>query len=449
MWATARRADLSRMGTKEALASVAMSWIGASAVGALPYWFGGEAATYADAFFEGMSGFTTTGATILRTLDDLPRGLLLWRGMTHWLGGMGIIGLALVMMPMSGGGGFHLYSAEAPGMIHEKITPRLRQTVAALWLAYLSLTLILAAILAAMGMNFFDAVSHSMATISTGGFSTRDAGVAFFRNPSYEWVLIVFMFISGMNFTLFLNSIRGRSIAGVFSDPEFRFYFLTVSSLSVLAAAGLYLGGALNLPDAVRHGAFQVTSFITTTGFVSADYSEWPYAARAILMICAFLGGCAGSTAGGIKQVRLLVMFHILTRRLAMVTNPRLVISPRLGNRTLDTSAVSSCMAFFGLYVIVFAAGAFALTLFEPDLLTALTGAAAALGNVGPGFGKIGYGGNFSGQALGAKWVYSFLMLCGRLELYTVLILFTRAYWREGIIISDRQASSGGRKNCA
>jgi trk system potassium uptake protein TrkH len=429
------KSDMSRMSSREALMSVAMSWVVASLISAFPYLLSGAAPTYTDAFFESMSGYTTTGSTIFPALDALPHGLLTWRAITHWLGGMGIIALTLAMLPHSGAGGFQMFSAESPGMTHEKITPRLRQTAVLLWLIYAFLTASLTVLLMLGGMTFFDAANHSMATISTGGFSTHSSSLAFFGEPYFEWVITIFMFLSGANFALHFQALKGRSASHFLTDPEFRFYAISVSAITLLVSFSLYIGDIYgSFLESLRFGAFQAVSFITSTGFVSANYEVWPHFAKALLFICLFLGGCSGSTAGGIKHARLLVMGGHLGRQLGRTLNPRSVAAFPMGSRSIDPSVMSSCMAFFGLYLTTFAAGAFAATLFEGDLITALSAAASSLGNVGPAFVRLGPEYNFSGQATGAKWVYSFLMLCGRLELYTVLSLFTGTFWREGII---------------
>lgn len=433
-----RGADMSKMGAREAAASVAFSWIAASAVGCLPYFIHGSAPTYTDAFFEAMSGFTTTGSTILQDIDAAPNGLVLWRGLTHWLGGMGIIVLTLTVMPILGvGGGFNLFAAEAPGVVHEKVTPRVQQTAIILWLIYIGLTLTEAAILLLGGMGLFDAVTHAMGTISTGGFSPHNESLAFFDSAFIDWVVTLFMFLSGTNFVLHYQAIRGRSPRAFLRDPEFGFYLICVLSFSLLASLCLWLSGTHeSILECLRHGSFQVTSLITSTGFVSANYEVWPFFSQALLFICLFLGGCAGSTSGAIKQIRLLVLFRHTARQLTRILNPRAVLPLRLGEQAMDVDAISSTLTFFGLYILVFAAGIFGVTLYEPDLFTAISGVAATLGNVGPGFGALGAAGNFASQAAEAKWIYSFLMLCGRLELFTVLVLFTRAYWSDGVILS-------------
>ena len=427
-----RKADLSRMGSREAMAMVTLSWVIASAVSGLPYWLHGSAPTYADAFFEGMSGYTTTGSTILADIDDVPRGLLLWRGLTHWLGGMGIIVLTLTIMPLVGIGGFQLFRAEVPGITPEKITPRVRQTAAILWLIYLALTLVQTVLLMLGGLGIYDALTHSMGTISTGGFSPHSASVRYFDSSYVDWIVTFFMFASGVNFVLHFQAIRGRSLRAFYADPEFRCYLVTVLTACLLVSLGLYFKAAYPLADALRHGFFQVVSLTTTTGFVSMDYEIWPFFCKSILFICLFMGGCAGSTSGAIKQIRLLVLFRHAGRQITRMLSPRAVIPLRLGEKSMDVDVVSSCLAFLGLYAMVYVGGVFLIALYEPDLFTAISGVAATLGNVGPGFGALGATGTYAGQATGAKWIYSFLMLCGRLELYSVLVLFTRAYWSDG-----------------
>jgi trk system potassium uptake protein TrkH len=420
------------MRTHDALASVAMSWITASAIGALPYWFSGAAPTYADAFFESMSGFTTSGSTIFPSLDDLPAGLLTWRGLTHWLGGMGIIVLTLAMMPAAGKSGLQMFGAESPGITPEKLTPRIQQTALRLWLIYMALTAVLAVLLYAGGMSAFDALMHSMATVSTGGFSTHSRSTAYFDSAYLEWILTLFMFLSGANFALHFKTLKDLSLKNFTADHEFLFYSASISAITVILSANLYFAGIHgSFLASLRAGAFHVASFMTTTGFVSANYDNWPSFSRALLFICLFLGGCAGSTSGGIKQVRLMIMLRHVRRRLSRILNPRSVALLPAGATPLDSAAVSSCFAFFGLYFMVFICGAFAASLFGNDVITSLSGAASALGNVGPAFGSLGASDNFSKQAQGAKWIYSFLMFCGRLELYTVLTLFSGAFRRD------------------
>jgi trk system potassium uptake protein TrkH len=431
-----REAKMSGMGAREAIASVALSWVAASAVGGLPYLFYGIAASYTDAFFEAMSGYTTTGSTVLTGLDGAPGGLLLWHSLTHWLGGMGIIVLTLAIMPTAGAGGFQMYRAEVPGITHKKLTPRVQGTALILWLMYLALTAVLAALLLAGGMELFDSVIHAMSVISTGGFSIRKTSVAYYDSAYFDWVMTLFMFISGANFVLLFRALKGRSPSVFKADPEFVFYTGTVFAFSLLASLCLYLSGTYEtFLLSCRFGFFQVVSLITTTGFVSANYDGWPYFVRSLLFICILMGGCTGSTSGAIKQARLLVMFSHVGRRLTRILSPKSVLPLRMGSDSVEAGVAYSCFAFLGLYAFVFATGVFLVALFETDLFTVISGVASALGNVGPAFDELGPAYDFAAQATGAKWVYAFLMLCGRLELYTVLALFTRTFWKGGIVL--------------
>jgi trk system potassium uptake protein TrkH len=342
------------------------------------------------------------------------------------------------MLPFTSIGGFQMFSAESPGLVHEKVTPRLRQTTIALWLLYFTLTAMLTVCLLLGGMGFFDSINHAMATISTGGFSTHSASIAFYGDPYTEWVITLFMFMSGANFVLYIHALRGKTLKNFFRDAEFKFYFFVVTSISLVISASLYMkGGYSSFLDALRCGAFQVTSLVTTTGFVSVNYEVWPYSAKALLLVCLFLGGCAGSTAGGIKHIRLLVTVRHVAHKFSRTLNPRSVLIYPIGATTLDPAVASSCMAFIGLYFLVFVSGTFAISLFENDLITAISAAASALGNVGPAFGNLGPEYNFGPQASAAKWIYSFLMMSGRLELYTVFALFSGEFWKEGVVLSE------------
>ena len=436
------KAKLSKMGTREALAMVSLSWVVASAVSGLPYWFHGAAPTYTDAFFESMSGYTTTGATILADIDDVPRGLVLWRGLTHWLGGMGIIVLTLTVMPLTGIGGFQLFQAEVPGMTPERFTPRIRQTAVILWLTYVALTLVQALLLLIGGMDFYEALTYAIGAVSTGGFSPNSTSIQHFDSSYVDWIVTLFMFVSGVNFALYFRAIKGRALRTFFRDPEFRFYLATALTFSILVSLGLYGMTSLSFANSLRYGFFQVVSFMTTTGFVSMDYDAWPFFCKALLFLCLFMGACAGSTSGGIKQIRLLVLVRHAKRQITRILSPRAVVPLRVGDKSVDAGVVSSCLAFLGLYAMVYVTGVFLITLYEPDLFTAIAGVATTLGNVGPGFGSLGATGTYASQATGAKWIYSFLMLCGRLELYSVLVLFTRTYW-SGDTAACRRTTGG------
>lgn len=443
LYVFAGRIDMNTMRSREAFVSVTLSWVLASAIGGLPYLFQGAVPTYTDAFFEAMSGFTTTGSTILVDIENTTRGILLWRSITHWLGGMGIIVLTLTIMPLLGIGGTQLFSAESPGFIREKLTPRVQQTAIILWCIYLGLTVVETLFLLGGGMELFDAVSNSMGTIATGGCAPRNESIAYYGSAYVDWMITLFMFLSGANFVLHYQALRGKSPRSFFRDPEFGFYSLLVVTLCLLVACNLYISGTYEtIADALRFASFQVVSLVTTTGFVSADYRSWPYFPQTILFFSLFLGGCSGSTSGGLKQIRLLVLCRHVGRHARRKLSPRAVLPLRLGMDSLDFNLVSSCMGFFALYMLLFFAGSFCITLWEPDLITAFSAVATTLGNSGSGFGSIGPYANYSAQSQPAKWLYTFFMLCGRLELYTVLILFSGNFWSEGIVWSE-----GGRRH--
>lgn len=435
------RADMSGMGVREALASVSLAWVIASSIGGLPYYIYGAVPDIASAFFEAMSGFTTTGATVLEDIDAVPRGLLLWRAITHWLGGMGIIVLTLTVMPMVGAGGYNLYAAEVPGFDNDRMTPRVRTTAVILWLIYLGMTAVLCAALYLSGMTFYDALTHALATISTGGFSPHNNSMAYFDSPTFDWIITLFMFMSGVNFALYYQMIRGRSLRSFYKDAEFGFYTVVTLIASLLIGCSLYASGTFEtIADCARHAVFQSSSFITTTGFLSANYDSWGEFPKAVLFVCFLLGGCTGSTAGGFKQVRILILLKLAARRMKQNIHPRAVIPIRIGGSYADESIVSSTMSFLGLYVILVSVSIFLVALFEDDYMTAISGVLTTIGNVGPGFGRLGASFNFAPQHWVAKWIYSFLMLAGRLEMFTVILLFTRTFWKDGVDLSDGYA---------
>ena len=426
-----RRGKASDMGLREAFAAVTLSWIAASAVGALPFWIGGAVPTYTDAFFETMSGFTTTGSTVLRDIEAVPRGILFWRSLTHWLGGMGIIVLTLAVLPVLGMGGVQLFRAEVPGPVPEKLTPRVQQTALLLWGVYVLLSLVQTVLLMAGGMSLFDALTHMFGTMATGGFSPYNASVGHFSSPYLQWVIILFMFLSGANFALHYLALTGRPGAFL-RDPEFRFYVLVTLGASALTL--LFLSGASLYPDLeerVRASAFQVVSILTTTGFATADYEKWPYVVQFLLLLLMFVGGCAGSTGGAMKNVRLLVLCRHVGHELFLLLHPRAVVPLRLGGQALEPRLVSAIGAFFALYAGVVALGTLGVCAFGVDTLTALSGTICTLGNVGPGLGQVGPAENFSGIPGGAKWIFSAAMLMGRLELFTVAVLLHPACWRK------------------
>ena len=427
-----RGTDYQQLGIHEAIAVVGFSWVIASAVGALPYLFSGAASTYADAFFETMSGFTTTGATILTDIEGLPRGLLLWRSLTHWIGGMGIIVLSLAILPFLGVGGMELYKAEVPGPTPEKLTPRLHETALLLWEVYLALTVAETLLLTLGGMSLFEAVVHSFATIATGGFSTRNASIAAFHSPYIEWVITAFMFASGVNFSLYFL-IFARRVRAVLGDEELRWYAAIVAASALAIALCLLRRGFSGVEPALRASFFHVVSLITTTGFVTENYDLWPEFARFLLLILMVVGACAGSTGGGCKVVRFLVLRRQVQAETLRLLHPRATVTARMNGRAIGRDVMDSASAFLVLYLLIMTSATLAVTAFDHpklDVMSAFSGVVACLSNVGPGLGALGPVENFAWLPAGVKWILSFCMLAGRLELFAVFLLFLPGAWR-------------------
>ena len=426
-----KNADYNDIGVKDGFLVVSLTWIFVSLIGALPFYLGGTVPTFADAFFESASGFTTTGASVLSDIEAVPRGILFWRSLTHWLGGMGIIVLSLAILPFLGVGGMELFKAEVPGPIPEKITPRIQQTALYLWGVYAFLTVAETVLLLLGGMNLFESLTHTFGTVATGGFSPLNRSVGQYGSAYFDWVITVFMFLSGINFVLHYRLLRGhfRPLA---RDDEFRTYlWIVLFCIAVISADLLFRGNYDSIAEALRYSAFQVVSIITTTGFATADFELWPSFTQLILLLLMFAGACAGSTGGGMKILRLLILSRHTRAELKRVLHPHAVISVKVGGKVIDTRIQSSVTSFLILYVAVFIAGVFFMTSLGMDMESAMSGVAASLGNVGPGLGSLGPMDNYSAVPEAGKWLFSLLMLMGRLELYTVLLLFFPGTWRK------------------
>lgn len=413
---------------------VTFGWLFASFFGALPYILSGVIPHPVAAVFETMSGFTTTGASVLpagnfQTLEMIPRGILFWRALTHWFGGMGVLVLCVAILPFLGVGGMQLYRAEMPGPSKDRLTPRITTTAKLLWGVYALLTLAEILLLKfAGGMNWFDSVCHTFATMATGGFSTRTASVGAYNSGVVDGIIIFFMFAAGVNFSLHYYALAGQP-GRYFKDPEFRFYFffwlicglfLTMNILPVY-------DGVLH---AVRDAFFQGTSVLTTTGFVTADFDRWPQASRMLLVLMMFVGGCAGSTGGGIKVVRIFIMWKKMIKEVRQFMRPQAVLQLKLGRKPVEDEVVGNIAAFFTIFVIVFALASFLMTFFTPDLETAATSVIATLGNIGPGLSAVGATQNYAAVPVPGQIILTLCMLLGRLELYTVLILFLPSFWK-------------------
>mgnify|MGYP001261910977 FL=1 len=407
----------------------ALFYIGLGLFGAIPFLLApGLNLAFVDAVFESMSGLTTTGATVLVNLDDMPKSLLFYRQQLQWFGGMGIIVLAVAIFPMLGIGGMQLYRTESPGPGKDnKLTPRITETAKALWYIYVSLTLACAIAYWAAGMTAFDAICHSFATVAIGGFSTHDASIGFFNSPAIEAVACIFMVLSGINFALHFLVWRRRNLLLYFADYELRTYFLVLLFVS-LAVVGILFGKDANA-SALRQGIFQTISYATTTGFVTEDVSQWPASASTLLLLAAFAGGCAGSTAGGIKLVRVLMIYLQGMREVRRLIHPNGVFPIKLGTTPVSDRLIESVWSFFSVYALLFFLSVIVIMLTsELDFLTAFSAVGATLNNLGPGLGEVAS--NYAGLDADIKWVLMFNMMLGRLEIFTLLVLLTPAYWR-------------------
>lgn len=414
---------------REGFAIVTFGWLLAAAFGALPFVISGAIPSYTDAFFETMSGFTTTGASILTDIEAMPRGLLFWRSFTHWLGGMGIILLSLAILPFLGVGGMQLFKAEVPGPVADKLAPRVAQTAKILWGVYIALSAAETILLMVGGMDLFDALCHTFGTMATGGFSTRNASIAAFPSPFIQWVIIVFMFLAGVNFALHFRVIRQGPLI-YRRDREFLVYvtFIAVASLFIYGMTAVRMGEYSE--KAVRDVVFQVISIQTTTGYVSFDYELWPFAAQMLLFLLMFVGGSAGSTGGGMKVLRIYLLIKFVFTELDRLIHPHAIIPVRVRQQTISRDVVTNVLGFAILYLFIFALGSLLVTMMGYDMPTALGAVVATMSNIGPGLGDVGAVDNYAHFSAAGKWLLAFFMLIGRLELYTVLILFAPSYWR-------------------
>ena len=409
---------------------VTAGWLVMSIFGALPYLLSGSIPSFTDAFFETISGYTTTGASILNDIESLDKGILFWRSFTQWIGGMGIIVLAVAILPFLGIGGMQLFVAEAPGITPDKLQPRIQETAKRLWFIYFGLTLLEAILLYAGGMTIYDAINHSLTTMATGGFSTKNASAAHFDSPFIQYVLIVFMFLAGTSFTLTYFAIK-RNFKKVIKNEEFIVYSLFILAITLIATVTLLFVTDNGLEKSFRDSLFQVVSLITTTGFVSADYTAWAPFLSVVFFILLFVGGSAGSTAGGVKVIRHIVLFKNSFLELKRQLHPAAVIPVRISGKAIERKIVFNVLAFIMIYILIFLVGVVLLSAMNVDFDTAFGAVATTLGNVGPGIGDVGPVDNFSGIPLLGKWLLSILMLLGRLELFTVLMLLAPHFWKK------------------
>jgi trk system potassium uptake protein TrkH len=425
---------------REGYIIVTCGWIVMALIGTLPYLFTQAIPNITNAFFETMSGYTATGATILEDIESLPEGILFWRSITHWIGGMGIIVLAVAIIPLLGIGGMQLFAAEVPGPSGDKLHPRITDTAKRLWLIYVGYTVAETFLLKIAGMGLFDAVNHSMSTVATGGFSTKNNSVAFWNDkPLIHYIIIVFMFLGSTNLVISYFALKGR-FQKVFRDEEFRMYLLTLGGLTTITALVIYfesdfvaaMDGSVwqSMEAAFRYGLFQVISIVSTTGFITADYTLWTPFLVILFFGMMFLGGCAGSTSGGIKIMRHLIMIKNGVLEFKRTLHPHAILPVRYNNKAVPQPIVFNILGFFTLYMVAFIVGVLVFSWLGLDFKSALGGAAATLGNVGPALGDLGPSQSYALMPDAAKWWSTFLMLIGRLELFTVLILLTPFFWR-------------------
>lgn len=404
-------------------------WILFSLFGTLPFLLTGSIDSFTDAFFETISGFTTTGASILNNIEELSNGVLFWRSLIQWLGGMGIILLTLILLPFLGIGGMQLFSAEVPSPTPDKLHPHVKDTAKRLWIIYLFFTFVETMLLWAGEMKFFDAMCHSLTTMATGGYSTKQASIAYWNSPYIQYVITLFMFLAGTNFTLAYFAMHGK-MKKVWRDEEFRWYLGFVLGFALVISLGLYLHSDRGIEEAFRHSIFQVVSIITTTGFATDDYLKWLPWMGVLIFILMFFGGSAGSTGGGPKIMRVVIMLKNSTMELKRMIHPNALIPVRLNKFAVEERIVTNVLAFMAFYGIIAVISMGILSVMGYDLDTSIGAVAATLGNIGPGIGGVGPALNYADFPVGGKWFLSFLMLVGRLELFTVLVLFSPFFWR-------------------
>ncbi len=429
LWLSNRRSKNNTLGKREGYLIVTLGWLVMSLTGTLPYLLSDSIPNFTNAFFETISGYTTTGASILNDIESLPKGILIWRSLTQWIGGMGIIVLAVAILPILGIGGMQLFVAEAPGLKPDKLQPRITETAKRLWFIYVGLTFLEFVLLNISGMTTFNAINHSFTTMATGGFSTKQASIAYYDTPLIQYIIIAFMFIAGTNFTLTYFGFKG-DFRKVWANEEFRVYSLGVLILGVLVSIGIYVISDSGFEKAFRDALFQVTALVTTTGYVSADYTAWTPSLTIVFFMLMFVGASAGSTAGGVKIVRHLLLIKNGFLELKRQIHPAAIIPVRLNKKAVSQDITYNVLAFIMIYLTIYVVSTFVMGLIGVDFTTALGSVATSLGNIGPGLGSVGPVDNFGHLPMVGKWFLSFLMLLGRLELFTVLILLTPYFWK-------------------
>ncbi|KJZ83879.1 MULTISPECIES: TrkH family potassium uptake protein [Clostridium] len=424
------KAEKKAIYAKEGFLIVGFAWIIISAIGALPFVISGAIPSFIDAFFETVSGFTTTGATILTAIEGLPKGILFWRSFTHWIGGMGFLIFMLALIPSLGSNSIHLLKAESPGPSPGKIVPKIKETAKILYLIYFALTLIEGILLMCAGMNLYDAVIHAMGTAGTGGFSNMNASIAAFNSPAIEWIITIFMLIFGINFALYFQILKGN-FKGFFKNEELRYYLLIILSAFILITVNIISLNGGDIILSVRQSAFQVSSIVTSTGFATVDFNFWPTLSKLIIVMLMFVGAMAGSTGGGIKTVRIVIMLKAIKREINKIIHPKRVNSVKIDGKTVDEDIIHGVFLFIGAYIIISLIAIFIISFDNFDVVTTVTSVITTMSNIGPGLEVVGPAGNFEAFSPLSKLVLSFCMLAGRLEIYPMLIMFSPSIWRK------------------
>lgn len=418
---------------RDGFSFVALSWITVSVFGSLPFILSNSVPSFMDAVFESVSGFTTTGASILKQVEGLPKSILFWRSTTIWMGGMGVLVLTLAVLPTAGVGFFHVMKAESTGPNIEKLVPKLGQTAKILYSIYIVITALLASALLFAGMPLYDALAHALSTAGTGGFSSRNFSIGAYGNVSIEIIIAVFMFLFGINFSLYFQLLKGN-FKSFYKNQEFKFYLFTVLIAILLITLDLNIHGFFTIGESIRYSSFQVSSIITTTGFSTTDFNLWPAFSKIILVILMFIGGSAGSTGGGIKCIRFVLLFKIIKRDILNIIHPRAVHTVKIDGKTVNEDTLSQTLSFFFVYIAIFALSSLFISLDGKDLVTSVTSVVASLSNIGPGLGEVGPMGNFSSFSWLSKTLLSLCMIAGRLEIFPMLILFSSYSFKKASI---------------
>ena len=430
LYLSARKTEIEYINQREGMAIVAMGWTIIGLFGAFPFYFGGACPAFTDAFFESVSGFTTTGSSILTHIEGVSKSLLLWRSLIQWLGGMGIIVLSLAILPFLGVGGMQLFKAEVPSPVPDKLTPRLTDSAKILWVVYIGISVAEVIFLLFGGMTFYDALCHTLTTLPTGGFSTKNASVAHYDSAYIDYVIAIFMVLAGINFSLHYQMLRGKTLI-FWRDSECRFFLLLCLGFILIIAINIHGTVYHSVGKAFQYSVFQVVSLVTTTGYATADYEQWPGVSQVLLFLCMFIGASAGSTGGGMKCARIMVAFKYCYRELFTLIHPNSVSQVKMNGVVIPNHVLRSIMGFLALYMGIFVISSIAVAAMGLDMVTAFSSVAACIGNIGPGFGDVGPVDNFATMPGAAKWLLSWCMLLGRLEIYTVIILFVPAFWKK------------------